>query len=132
MSENTAPAAGAAPAHHTNYVKIWAILLALLVVSVVGPMAGIRVLTLITAFGIALVKAYIVAKYFMHIGLERRWVTYLLVTMLAIMLVMIGGISPDVLKHEGLRWENVAAKAAVERGEAEGAAHHGEHEAEHH
>ena len=115
MSENTTPAA--APAHHTNYVKIWAILLVLLVVSVLGPLAEIRALTLITAFGIALVKAFMVAKYFMHIGLERRWVVYLLFGMLAFMLVMVGGMSPDVLKHDGLRWENVAAKHEVERGE---------------
>ena len=47
-----------APSHgHTNYVAIWGILVALLVVSVLGPMLGIRVVTLITAFGIAIVKA---------------------------------------------------------------------------
>jgi caa(3)-type oxidase subunit IV len=135
MSEHTetAPAA-AAPAHHTNYVKIWGILLALLVVSVLGPMAEIRWLTLITAFGIALVKAFIVAKYFMHIGMERKWVIYLLLGMLAFMLVMVGGISPDVMKHEGLRWENVATKAEVVRGEKEGTQEHGSggaHGAEH-
>jgi caa(3)-type oxidase subunit IV len=130
MSENTA-AAAPAPEHHTNYVKIWAILLALLVVSVLGPMLEIRALTLVTAFGIALVKAFMVAKYFMHIGLERRWIIYLLVGMLAFMLVMVGGISPDVLKHDGLRWENTAAKAEVARGEKAGTSDHGagQHEA---
>jgi hypothetical protein len=97
-------------------------LLVLLVVSVLGPELGIRVLTLITAFGIAIVKAYLVAKNFMHIGLERRWVLYLLFGMLAFMLVMVGGMSPDVLKHDGLRWENVAAKREVERGEKAAAA----------
>ena len=35
--------------HHPNYVKIWAVLLVLLIVSVIGPMFGIRVVTLITA-----------------------------------------------------------------------------------
>jgi hypothetical protein len=53
---------GEAPGHHRNYVKIWAILTGLLVVSVLGPMVGIRMVTLIAAFGIALVKAYLVAK----------------------------------------------------------------------
>ena len=42
--------------HHPNYVKVWAILTALLVVSVTGPMLGIRTVTLIAAFGIALVR----------------------------------------------------------------------------
>ncbi|MBX7098236.1 MAG: cytochrome C oxidase subunit IV family protein [Myxococcaceae bacterium] len=125
-----APAPGAAPAGHhhgPSYVKIWAILLGLLVVSVAGPFLGIRVVTLITAFGIALVKAYIVAKYFMHINLERKFVTYLLVTMIVLMGLMVGAVSPDVMKHDGARWENVAAKKAVERGEAAAAAGEGHH-----
>lgn len=107
-----------APTHSSHYVKIWAVLLALLVVSVLGPLLEIRIVTLLTAFGIAIVKAYLVAKHFMHIGLERRFVVYLLVAMLALMLIMVGGVSPDVFKHDGVRWENVGAKAAVERGEA--------------
>jgi caa(3)-type oxidase subunit IV len=133
MSGSTAEASPApAPAseeHHPSYVKIWAVLLALLVVSVAGPMLEIRVVTLITAFGIAIVKAYIVAKHFMHVNLERRWVAYLLVAMLALMGLFVGGVSPDVMKHDGLGWENTAARSAVEKGLEEGArdgrgAHH--------
>ncbi len=44
--------------HHPNYVKIWAILVALLIVSVLGSMSHIREVVLIAAFGVALVKAY--------------------------------------------------------------------------
>ena len=35
--------------HERNYVKIWGILVGLLMVSVLGPMAGIRWVTLIAA-----------------------------------------------------------------------------------
>jgi hypothetical protein len=35
-----APRGGRAP-HHPNYVKIWAVLLGLLIVSVAGPFIGI-------------------------------------------------------------------------------------------
>jgi caa(3)-type oxidase subunit IV len=127
MAEPLAPAVDAP--HAARYVRVWAILLALLVVSVAGPFLNIRVVTLVTAFGVAGVKAYLVATRFMHIHLERRFVVYLVGAMLAFMLVMVGGMSPDVLKHEGRRWENVAAKAAVERGEREAAASpHGEKE----
>lgn len=115
--------------HHTNYVKIWGILLVLLVISVTGPMLGIRVVTLITAFGIALVKAYVVARYFMHVNLERKWVAYMLVAMVALMALFVGGTSPDVMKHDGLRWENTAARSAVEKGLQESA--HEEHGAHH-
>jgi caa(3)-type oxidase subunit IV len=127
----SAPGAVAAPAHHgPSYVKTWGILLALLVVSVVGPMLEIRVVTLITAFGVALVKAYIVAKYFMHIDIERRYVSYLLAVMVVLMGLMVAAVSPDVLKHEGKNWENRAAKKSVLLGEkkaAEAAAHGGTH-----
>jgi caa(3)-type oxidase subunit IV len=144
MSDTAQAAAAPAPhgeGHHTNYVKIWGLLVVLLVVSVLGPLLEIRALTLITAFGIAFVKAYIVGKYFMHISLERKWITYLMFTMIALMLVMVGGVAPDVMKHDGLRWENTAAKESVERGNKAGEAaaapgEHGEHGAapagEHH
>jgi caa(3)-type oxidase subunit IV len=114
-----AHAAGGAAPHHTNYVRVWAVLVALLAVSVAGPFLKVRVVTLVTAFGVAGVKAYLVGKNFMHINLERRFVVYLVAAMLAFMLVMLGGVSPDVMKHQGLRWENVSAEAAVERGELE-------------
>ncbi len=110
---------GAAPhgAHpHTNYVKIWAILCGLLVVSVLGPMLEIRVVTMVTAFGIAFVKAYLVATRFMHLNLEKKLIPYMLGTMLALMALMVGAMSPDVMKHEGARWENTAAKESVKRG----------------
>ena len=53
----TATLVATAHAHeHPNYIKIWGILLALLCVSIAGPMLGIKVVTLITAFGIAIVR----------------------------------------------------------------------------
>ena len=87
-----------------NYVKIWAILLVLLVVSIAGPFLGIQVVTLVTAFGIAIVKAYLVAKNFMHLNIEPRYAVYLLVTMLVFMLLFFAGSAPDVMKHEGVNW----------------------------
>ena len=87
-----------------NYVKIWAILLGLLVVSIAGPFLGIKVVTLITAFGIAIVKAYLVAKNFMHLNIEPRYAVYLLVTMLVFMLLLFAGSAPDIMKHEGANW----------------------------
>ena len=90
--------------HHPNYVKIWAVLVVLLVVSVIGPMFGIRVVTLITAFGIACVKAYLVAKNFMHITATQRFVPYLVATALVFMLLFFAGSSPDVMKPDGNNW----------------------------
>jgi caa(3)-type oxidase subunit IV len=91
--------------HETNYVAIWGALCALLAISVLGPMAGVRLLTLITAFGIAIVKAYMVCRYFMHLNIEKKWVVYILGFMVALMLVFFGGVAPDVSRAEGLRWQ---------------------------
>ena len=101
-----AHAAEAGHGHHRNYVKIWGILLVLLVISVLGPMIGIKVVTLITAFGIAIVKAYLVAKNFMHLDVEKPWVHYLLATVLVFMVILFSGVSPDVMEHEGSNWSN--------------------------
>lgn len=126
-------AAGPHAAHHTNYVKIWAILIVLLIASIVGPMIGIQIVTLLTAFGIAFVKAYLVATRFMHLDVERPVVWYSLGAALAVMVLFFAAVSPDVLNHEGARWVNVAAKAEMERreaahksgGDAHGATEHG-------
>jgi len=90
--------------HHGNYVKIWAILSVLLFISVAGPMLEIQVVTLITAFGIACVKAYLVAKHFMHITMAQRYVTYLVTTCLVFMLLLFAGVAPDVMKTDGDNW----------------------------
>ena len=111
--------------HHPNYVKIWAILLALLVVSILGPMLGIRAVTLVTAFGIAVVKAYLVAKNFMHINLEPRYITYLVGTGLVFMLLFFAGAAPDVMKAEGHNWQKPSWLAAAQTAPAEpGGDHH--------
>jgi caa(3)-type oxidase subunit IV len=112
------PAHADAPHHdETNYVAIWGVLCALLVVSVLGPMLGVRLLTLITAFGIAIVKAYMVCRYFMHLNIEQKWVVYILGFMLALMLVFFGGVAPDVLEHEGLQWQKTYVEPATAGGE---------------
>ncbi len=92
----------------TNYVKIWGILLALLMVSIVGPMFGIKIVMLITAFGIALVKAGMVVRYFMHIGIEKKYISYMLLLGLAFMVLLFVGIAPDIMKKGGQNWENTA------------------------
>ena len=107
-----------APHHETSYVAIWGVLCALLVVSVLGPMVvGVRFLTLITVFGIAIIKAYMVCRYFMHLNIEKKWVAYILGFMLALMLVFFGGVAPDVLEHDGLQWQKTYVEPATSSGE---------------
>jgi caa(3)-type oxidase subunit IV len=118
--------------HTKHYLKIYWMLLALFAVSVTGPMIGIKWLTLLTAFGIAVVKAYLVAANFMHLNVEKKYVAYLLCTALAFMFLFYAGVAPDVMNHRGRRWENTAAmnetKRALKAHAAGGG--HGEHGAE--
>ena len=113
------------------------VLLVLLVLSVAGPIVAGNftptvklVMTLLTAFGIAFVKAFIVIKYFMHLTVEKKYIGFLLLTMVAFMLVFVGGVSPDVMKHEGQRWVNHAAQDVVTKGLAADKANEG-HEGKH-
>jgi caa(3)-type oxidase subunit IV len=116
--------------HHPNYVRVWGILVVLLVVSVLGPLLGHPVVTLITAFGIAVVKAYLVARNFMHINLAPRYVVYLVGTCLVFMLLFFAGVAPDVMKVQGVQWEKpgwIAANASYDAAHPE----HGELGQEH-
>ena len=80
------------------------------------------------AFGSAIVKARLVVNNFMHLAWEKRIVKWVLATSLILMFLMVAGVAPDVMNHEGNNWENVAAKAEVERGLAYMAGYEGEEE----
>ncbi len=101
---------------HPNYKKIYLTLLVLLVVSVVGPFLGIKWVTLITAFGIAVVKANLVIQNFMHLKWERRIMKWTLAVSVVLMFLFFYGVAPDVMRHTGRNWVNDAALAATERG----------------
>lgn len=114
-------------AHIKHYTKIYWQLMVLFLVSVMGPVlgdaVGSKALVLFTAFGIALVKAYLVCAHFMHLNVEKRYIGYLLTTALVFMFLFYAGVAPDVMEHHGRNWENVSAKQETLRAQAEHAAH---------
>ena len=119
--------------HSAHYIKIWGFLVLLLIASVIGPvigdLTGLKIITLITAFGIAVVKAAMVCKEFMHINQEPAIVHYFLITALVFMALFFGAVAPDVMNHRGSNWVNVAAEREIALRLAEAAAnpdgHHG-------
>ena len=129
-----------------HYVKVYFVLLFLLAVSIAGPMVGEGlnrqvevfgqtfslgiVITLITAFGIAVVKAWLVIKNFMHLTIERVVPKLFLAASVLLLALFWGGVAPDVQLHSGRMWENDAAQAAVARGIAEPEEHAEEEHAE--
>lgn len=104
---------------HTTagYIKIWAVLLGLLIVSVLGPMLGVKVLTMITAFGIAIVKALIIAAYFMHLNIEKKYISYLLVGMLVLVVVFFFGVAPDIMRTHGQNWTKSSSVKLIKSNE---------------
>ncbi|MDQ8185357.1 cytochrome C oxidase subunit IV family protein [Pelagicoccus sp. SDUM812002] len=116
--------------NHPSYFKIYLMLLVLFVVSVAGPeIAEIMnlqgatrlILVLITAFGIALVKAYYVLAYFMHLKFEKIYAPYILLSMVALLFVFFFGTATDSMKASGHNWEKVYVEPEVAAGEEPGA-----------
>src|SRR5579885_2377843 len=97
------------------YVKIWAMLLALLCVSIMGPMLGNKTITLITAFGIAIIKALIVAAFFMHLNIEKKFIWYLLFTMLLILGLFFFGTAADTMRLDGRNWTKAASYGYIKQ-----------------
>lgn len=109
--------------HHPNYVRIWGWLVVLLMVSVAGPFFGHPLVTLVTAFGVALVKAYMVASNFMHLNLQKAFVPYILITALVFMVLFFAGTAPDVMKADGDNWYKPEAEWQFQPA-ASGGGHH--------
>ena len=99
---------------HPDYKKIYYVLLALLIVSIFGPELvknienRILVVTvvLVTAFVVAVIKAGMVAAWFMHLAIEQKIVWYLMAIVLLCMLIFFAGVAPDILNAEGANWEH--------------------------
>jgi len=101
---------------HPNYIKIWYWLLILLVISTIGPMLEIPLVTLITAFGIAILKSYMVAANFMHLKFEKKIIWLLLLMSLCLLGVFFFGTGSDVMMTEGDQWiDCIEDKSCVEQ-----------------
>ena len=101
---------------HPNYVKIWYWLLVLLAISVAGPMLEVPALTLITAFGIAIIKSFLVAANFMHLKFEKKIIWLLLILALFLLGVFFFGTAPDIMMTEGDQWiDCIADKSCIEQ-----------------
>lgn len=92
---------------HPNYIKVYITLVMLFTISLLGPKLGFPMLTLITIFSIAVVKATMVAAYFMHLNIEKRYIWFLFFIMLAFLTVLYAGVAPDVMKQSGQNWQHV-------------------------
>ena len=101
---------------HPNYVKIWFWLLVLLGISLLGPEFGIPWFTVATAFGIALIKTYMVAASFMHLKFEKKIIWYLLTICVVFLGVFFFGTAADIMNTSGDQWKDcIHDKTCVEQ-----------------
>ncbi len=83
------------------YIIIWAVLVALVGVSIaLGKVLGAQA-AVIAIFIIAAFKAYMVASYYMHLKTEARWVKVALWTGVACLLILFWALVPDIIKVYG-------------------------------
>lgn len=102
------------PHAHPDYRKIYYALLVLLAVSAWGPILALRIedrfllvsVVLATAFGVAVIKAGMVAAWFMHLNVESRHLLRLLLVCLLLLVLLFAGVAPDVLTSEGQNRED--------------------------
>ncbi|MBT6176614.1 MAG: cytochrome C oxidase subunit IV family protein [Deltaproteobacteria bacterium] len=117
--------------HSAHYFSVFKLLVIFFIISFIGPFIadfmteqlGVPhivgfLLTMITAFGVAFLKARLVIVHFMHLPQEKPYIGYILQTCLVLIAIFIAGVMVDVLNHEGQNWTNDSAKAAVENGKA--------------
>ena len=83
--------------HHPNYVAIWGVLVAALVVSIMLGEMEVPVITAVLIFSVAIAKAYIVASYYMHLAYEPFFVVLIMITGLACLYALFVGLVPDIV-----------------------------------
>lgn len=89
----------------SHYINIWFGVLFLFVISITAAQISTsRPLVLVISFGIALVQAYLVAAYFMHLKGEKPYIHYLLYSMIVALTLLYLGTMNDLQKPAGQHW----------------------------
>ena len=84
-----------------NYVAIWGFLVAALFISLLMGGMKLPVVTAVFIFSIALIKAYMVAAYFMHLRAEPVFVMLIVAAGLVCLYFLFFGLVPDIVFSGG-------------------------------
>jgi len=82
-------------AHRRHYLFIWVWLLALVVVSVVAAGVLPKLQAMILIFSVAIIKALLVARNYMHLKNERIIIYAMVFVPLAFVLILLFALFPD-------------------------------------
>jgi cytochrome c oxidase subunit 4 len=88
-------------ARHVNYVRVWGVLIAALVVSLLLALAHQQAIAAALIFAIAIVKALIVAGYYMHLKFEPRYIVITAVAGLITLSILFIGLFYDIVQVYG-------------------------------
>lgn len=80
-----------------RYLVIWGILVAALLISMLIGEMQLPVVTVVFIFSIAMVKAYLVLAYYMHLAYEPFFVIALVAAGLITLYVLFFGLVPDIV-----------------------------------
>ena len=89
------------PAHSVPYVRIYWILVAALAVSLLLAFLDRPMLAAALIFAVAIVKAGLVAGYYMHLKFEPRYVILVMVAGLVTLFILFGGLLLDIVHVYG-------------------------------
>jgi caa(3)-type oxidase subunit IV len=84
-------------AHGSPYLLIWIYLVLLVLASVAASLVLPQTPAELVIYFLALVKAILVALYFMHLKVERFFIHSLSLIPLALVLVLFLGLIPDIV-----------------------------------
>lgn len=82
---------------HPNYVGIWIALVVLFVLSVGAGFLGETRIAITGIFALAIIKAFLVISYYMHLRFEARWMRILMLSVLVLVGILFVGLVPDIL-----------------------------------
>ncbi len=86
-------------AHSRHYLIIWGCLLALVIVSVAAASLMPKLQAMMLVFSIAIIKALLVARNYMHVKNEKAIIYAIALVPLAMILILFLGLFPDFVYH---------------------------------
>jgi len=101
MTMSSETAAAHETSHRVPYVRIYWILVAALLVSLFLAFMEHHMLAAALIFAVALVKAGLVAGYYMHLKFEPRFVVLVVVAGVVCLFILFGGLLLDIVHVYG-------------------------------
>jgi caa(3)-type oxidase subunit IV len=82
-------------AHARHYFVIWLWLMGLVVVSVAAASMLPKLQAMLLIFGVAVIKAFLVARHYMHLKNEKAIIYAMVLVPLAFVIILLFGLFPD-------------------------------------